>query len=184
VEIKLQEVGSLEQIARLSAGDLDVGFFFSAMPQIRGLDVRLVERCTFVAAIPEDWPLAKKERLVLADLARLPMLLFPAASHPDLHAMILGAFHQAGVTLNITQEAAFDNARLKLVAAGVGLSLVNRTAAPRGYPGVALRRIDDLPNEIASDLVMAWRRSSSQSARRLFLGAYEAVKAAVEAPPP
>jgi DNA-binding transcriptional LysR family regulator len=145
IDISLWEGTTGEQVAGLMNGALDVAFFHPPEPQIKGLDIRTVDRTSMVAAIPEDWPLAEKSEISMIDLADQPLLLFPARHRPDVHLAIVSAFHSVGVMPRISQEAAFDQSRLQLVAAGMGISLVNASASRNGYPGVAVRRIVDLP---------------------------------------
>jgi len=177
VTITLVEANTPEQIEALSNGELDVGFFNPPSVQIRRLDVRVVARTHVLAAIPADWPLAQAEEITLASLADMPLLMFPAQSRADVHAAIMAAFRQAGVTPTIYQEANFDYTRLKLTAAGMGVSLINESTAPRGYPGVAQRPIVDLPSYISVDLVMAWRSAVAAPARKLYQAAAEAAAA-------
>jgi DNA-binding transcriptional LysR family regulator len=178
VNITLVEANTPDQIDGLASGELDVGFFNPPSTRIRRLDVRVVAQTRVVAAIPADWPLARAEEIRLANLADTPLLLFPAQSRADIHAAIMAAFRQAGVTPTISQEATFDYTRLKLSAAGMGVSLVNETTAPRGYPGVVQRPIVDLPSYISVDLVMAWRSAVAASTRRLYQLAADAAAAA------
>jgi len=177
VKITLVEANTPDQIHGLSTGELDIGFFNPPSTQIPRLDVRVVATTRLVAAIPADWPLAHADEVRLADFAGVPLLLFPSETRADIHAAIMSAFRQAGVTPAIAQEAAFDYTRLKLTAAGMGVSLINETTAPRGYPGVVQRPIVDLPNYIAVDLVMAWRSAVAASIRPLYLAAFEAAAA-------
>lgn len=176
VEISLFEGNTGEQVQRLLSGELDIGFFHPPSLDIKGLEVRVAERNSIIVAIPEDWPLAKKETVWLKDVAEQDLLMFPRHYRPDFHATIIDAFRKAGATPRITQEAAFDDTRLKLVAAGMGVSLVNERSAPRGYGGIAFRPIEDMPREISSVLACAWRRSASQALWRLFTAAHDAIR--------
>jgi len=177
VDIELHEAVSEEQAARILKGDLDLGFFHPMTQQIRGLEMRFAERSPMVAAIPEDWPLAQKETLTLADLGDQPLMMFPMAHRPEVHALLLAAFRKAGVANpRISQEATYSYTRLKLVAAGLGITLVSEATAPRGYPGVVLRKVEDLPEGMHVDTMLAWRRATPPAARKLFLAAYEALR--------
>jgi DNA-binding transcriptional LysR family regulator len=176
VDIELHEALSEEQVARILKGELDLGFFHPMSTQIRGLEMRFAERSPMVAAVPEDWPLAKKERLTLADLGDQPLMMFPMFHRPEVHALLMAGFRRAGVTPRISQEATYSYTRLKLVAAGLGVTLVSESTAPRGYPGVVLRPVDDLPDGMHVDTMLAWRRAAAPAARRIFLAAYEALR--------
>jgi DNA-binding transcriptional LysR family regulator len=183
LKITLLEANTPEQIEGLSTGDLDIGFFNPPTTQIRLLEVHVVARPRLIAAIPADWPLAKGDRLALVDLADTPLLL-PPQSAAGAREAIIGAFRRVGITPVIAQEATFDYTRLKLTAAGMGVSIISETAAPRGYPGVVQRPIADLPDHIAPDLVMAWRNAVAAPVRKLFLAAAEAASAVQAAPIP
>jgi len=176
VDITLSEGPTAEQVAGLLSGALDVGFFHPPEPQIRGLELRTVERSSLVVAIPEDWPQASKPGFRMADLADQPLLLFPARYRPDFHLAIVSAFRAAGVTPRISQEATFSVTRLQLVAAGMGMSLISETTARNGYPGVVIRRVEDLPVGLHLDLGMAWRRNAPAPVRNLLTAAFEAIR--------
>jgi DNA-binding transcriptional LysR family regulator len=176
VEVHLQEGNTSEQINGLLTGKLDLGFVHAPSPEISGLELRLVETSAPVAAIPTGWPLAERAELQMADFADLPLLMYPSHHKPEAHAALLAAFRAARVTPKITQEASYDATRLRLVAAGLGISFVNRSSAPVGYPGVEIRPVIDLPACVASDLSLAWRRGLPASIRKLFLATYESAK--------
>jgi DNA-binding transcriptional LysR family regulator len=176
IDISLWEGRTEEQVAGLMNGALDVAFFHPPERQIRGLDIRTVDRASMVAAIPEGWPLADKPELALVDLADQPLLLFPERYRPDVHLAIVTAFRAAGVMPRISQEAAFDQSRLQLVAAGMGVSLVNASAIRNGYPGVAVRPIVDLPASIVVELDMGWRRNAPAGVRQLLTATFEAIR--------
>jgi len=176
LKITLVEANTSEQISALSAGELDIGFLTPPTLSIRLLEMRVVSRPRIVAAIPSNWPLINVYPLMLADLAKTPLLL-PPFSATGVRNSIIDAFRQAGVNPLVAQEATFDDTRLKLTAAGMGVSLISEAAAPRGYPGVVQRYIADLPEQIAPELVVAWRSAVSAPVRRMFLAAAEAATA-------
>jgi DNA-binding transcriptional LysR family regulator len=176
VEVKLWEGPTPDQVDGLLTGKLDLAFIHPMTDQIRGLEVRVIERNVPVAAIPADWPLAQRRELRMADLDDQPLLMFPPHVGPEYHAAILAAFLTAGVTPRITQEAAYGATRLRLVATGMGLSLVGGPTSRSGYPGVAFRPIVDLPDSVASQLCIAWRRGLSPAVRKLFMATYEKVR--------
>jgi DNA-binding transcriptional LysR family regulator len=176
VDIVLHEAYSSEQQVKLLKGELDLAFFQPVSRRIPGLEVRLAERSSVLVAIPEDWPLARKDRLTLADFDGVPLLLPPQSHRPEHHVLLMTMFSRLGVAPQITQEASYSYTRLKLVAAGLGLTLVSESTAPRGYPGVVMRKIDDLADDMHAEIMVAWRQGAPPSARSLFLTAYEAIR--------
>ena len=176
ITLTLWEGGTDDQITGILNGQLDVGFFQAASRETKGLEIHVVERTSTVAAIPEAWPLASRNSLRLGDLADQPLMLMPAVRSPVFHERLMTAFRSAGVKPNVVQEAAFDYTRLKLVAAGMGISLVSSTTAPNGYPGVRMLPIEDMPPESSIGVAMVWRRAAPAPVRRLLLAAAEAIR--------
>jgi DNA-binding transcriptional LysR family regulator len=176
VRIRLHEAATEQQVAGLLTGEYDLGFFHPPSTDIRGIDARVVESTQMLLAAPANSDLATRETVRMADLAGQPLMMFPPSQRPDVHAALMSAFRAVGVAPQIEQEAAYSYTRLKLVAAGMGISLVSRTTAPDGYPGVVMRPIEDMPAHIRIDLVLACRRTAAPSVRRVFLAAFEAIR--------
>src|SRR5262245_26825869 len=74
IQLRLQELGTSEQLRQLENGRLDVGFMRtpSTRPELRAETV-LEERV--VAALPDAHPLAARARLRLTDLEGQPLVL-------------------------------------------------------------------------------------------------------------
>jgi len=178
IVLSLWEGGTGDQITGILNGQLDVGFFQAESREISGLEVHVVEETSTLAAVPEAWPLANRTSLRFKELAEHPLLLFPAARSPVFHDRIMTAFRNAGVKPRIVQEAAFDYTRLKLVAAGMGISLVSSTTAPNGYPGVRMLAIEDMPAAASIGVAMVWRRAAPAPVKRLLLAAANAIRQA------
>jgi len=181
LRVSLTEAGVDEQIDAISQGDLDIGFFNSPLQKIRLLETHVVARPRFAAAIPADWPLASKERILLADLAGLPQVMPPHGNLLHIHESIVSACKHAGVEPVVALEMKYDYARLQLAAAGVAMAIVIDFLAPKGMPAVVIRRIADLPDHSMPPFLMAWRTTAPQAARQLYR---EAAKAAASLPQP
>jgi DNA-binding transcriptional LysR family regulator len=175
VDIKLVEGSSDEQIGGLLKGDVDIAFIPEPRSEVRGLEVREIDRSTHVAVVPEDSPLARKKELELRDLEGEVLILPPERSRPEYRAALVQAFRNARVPFKVGQEALFDHARLRMVAAGLGVTFVSVLAAPRGHPGAAIRRVRDLPDNVSMAQCMLWRSAVSPSARKIFEAACRSV---------
>lgn len=71
---------------------------------------------------PPRHPLLRKRRLVLADLADLPLILFERGSTGRQHVM--DAFHGAGLSLRVDMETTNTDIIVRMVEAGLGMSIV------------------------------------------------------------
>jgi DNA-binding transcriptional LysR family regulator len=121
-----------------SAGELDYTHLFS-------LDWGLVVR--------RGDPLLRRPRLTLADLADEPLILFERGSTGRQHVM--DAFHECGRTPRIEMEATSTTIIVRMVEAGLGLSLV--PLMPNGVVTrgrrVGVRMLDGLIRPIHSGVL-------------------------------
>lgn len=176
ISTKLVEGTSPLLMGLLLNGQVDIAIMPEPADVRRGLVVRLLERTLPVAAIPETHPLAAKERIALTDLDDAPLILVPEELRPDYRTAINLAFREVGATLRIVHEAAFDHTRLKMVAAGLGITFATRRAAPLGYPGVVFRPLVDFPNAALIGLCIIWRNNLPAPVRRLLETIYQRIR--------
>jgi len=138
---RLFERGTLNQMANLLAGQLDVGLVSSSVGRSDEFEILPVERSKFVAIVPANSPLANETSVTLKQLADHPFILPPKtqlAYAPD----IITLFQREGVVPQVIQETLQTNTTLNLVAAGMGCSLVCATAAampPRNVRFIPLK---------------------------------------------
>ena len=75
--------------------------------------------------MPSDHPLARhKRRVAIADLAGLPLVLFPREFSCGLHDHVIQLFVRAGLVPQVAQEVREGATIMGLVGAGVGVSLL------------------------------------------------------------
>lgn len=122
VELVLEEMASIDVLRSLEAGSIDVGFV--RLPVLRQSDavVRVIERDTLVAAVPERLGLGQSGTIDLVELAHQPFILLSQIS--VLHAAVLMACQKAGFTPRVAQEAQQMQTILSLVRSGLGVALV------------------------------------------------------------
>ncbi|MET0137054.1 MAG: LysR substrate-binding domain-containing protein [Sphingobium sp.] len=156
VVLDLIEAPSQRQIESLRNGTLDIGFICPIPHLLEGLTSICVERARPIAAIPESWPLASRDSIMLADLAGMPFILLPYRDHPAHYMGVMSACQSAGFTPNVVQEAAQSQTMLSLAAAGLGVALVAESAADTGMGGVRFVPVSDLPDALSIELAAVW----------------------------
>jgi DNA-binding transcriptional LysR family regulator len=169
IQIKLSSLSSPEQIIGIMEGRVDVGFLHPSVDLMEGGDRMIVEKCDIVAAIPENWELARKEVLSLADLAAHPLIMVPEKESPTRAASLKSAFRSVGAQPNIVQEAMQTQTTLSLVAGGLGAALVMETAALTGMKGIAYRRVVDLPSNMRWEIAMTWYANHKSKSANNFM---------------
>lgn len=125
---ELLEMPTPDQCDALRDGRIDVGLLHPPVPALADFDGRSLGRDPFWAALPADHPLARRRSLRFAEIAREPFVLFPEPQGPVLHDRIRALVREAGYDLQIAAEAGRLHSQLAIVAGGLGVGLVPRSA--------------------------------------------------------
>jgi DNA-binding transcriptional LysR family regulator len=124
VDVALLECSTVEQIAALKDGRIDVGFgrLRIEAPGIRRI---VLAEEPLVAVLPVDHALALRgEALHLAQLLEEPLIVYPRPARPSYADQVLGFYHDLGLQVSNVIEARELQTAIGLVAAQAGLSIV------------------------------------------------------------
>jgi DNA-binding transcriptional LysR family regulator len=127
-----------------------------------GLEYRHLFSLDWGLIAPPGHPLLKKRGLGLADLVNVPLIVFERGSTGRQH--VLNAFYRLGLSPRIDMEATTTGIVVKMVEAGLGVSLVPlmpNGAVTRGT-GVRARKLRDPIDPIHSGILA--RRGEALSA--------------------
>ena len=162
LELRLYEYQTAAMLARLHAGEIDVGVL--ALPvEVDGLESRELYREAFMVALPEHHPLAARERVRLADLKGEQLLLLEEGH--CLRDQALEVCSRVGVTDQQDFRATSLETLRQMVATGAGVTLLPELAgrgAYRNARGVALRPFARPAPE--RHIGALWRKSSARRA--------------------
>src|SRR5437016_8247607 len=168
VRLALREMLSPDQAAALAAGELDFGLLLPPVAGAARFDHLVVQRERFVVALPARHRLASdKGRLALAALAGEPFVTIPRQIAPRLYDIVAQMAAQAGISLNVAQEAIQMQTVVSLVSSGLGAAVVPASVANLGRRGVVYRELADPHPKL--DLWLAWPRGALGAAGRDFL---------------
>jgi DNA-binding transcriptional LysR family regulator len=98
-----------------------------------------------VAALPAGHALTSRKRVPLRRLADQPLVLFPRSQAPGLHDRLLSALSSTGASPWVAQYAPETQTIIGLVAAGIGVSLVQASVQRLALPGVVYRPVAGAP---------------------------------------
>ncbi len=156
VEISLLELTSVEQIAALKEGRIDVGFGRIPLDD-PALERQLLRNEKLIAAVPANHPvLAKSEALRLEDLAAELLVVYPKAPRPSYADQVLSLFREAGLKPPGVQEVRELQTALGLVAAAMGVCLVPASVETLRRDNVAYRPLDSV--QAVSPIIMSSRK--------------------------
>lgn len=147
VKLELVELLSDFQPDQLRSGRIHLGLsrHTSMVPVPNDLQHHLLFEDSFVAAIAADHPLAKRATLKLADLATMPLILYPKNPASSFAAHLLSLVRMHGIEPQISNAAMDEiHTALGLVAAGMGYTIMGASVAERGPQDLAFVPIDEL----------------------------------------
>lgn len=134
--IELRALRSNEQFLQLAAGDIDIGFSYSAPPADAALNARCVHRESFVLAFPTG-VFVEGTRISPRKLSEQPFIAMPEARSPSARREFMVSCETAGFHPRIRYEAAEPLAVLGLVQAGLGVAVVQKSLQGKAPDGVS-----------------------------------------------
>ncbi|AZL60047.1 LysR family transcriptional regulator [Tabrizicola piscis] len=142
IEVSLTRMGKADQVNALRDGRIHIGFgrYYN---QASGLAIELISREPLYAAIPADLALGTQDEVRLADLAHLPVVLFPAGDRPSFADEIISLFRGAKVEFEVDSIATDSTAALALVASGTRCTIVPEAIAKLQFPALNCVPIKD-----------------------------------------
>ena len=158
-DVELHELKTSEQVEALQAGKLDIGFGRVLMPHTQDdVTQTLLFREPMLAALPVNHPLAGS-RLSMAQLAELPLVLYPAGPAPTFANICQDLFTSRGLKVSVSQQVNDIQTALGLVASEMGFTLDPEQVKRMNRDGVAFVSLED---EGITSPVICSRRTEAQ----------------------
>jgi len=195
VRLQLAEATSDVQIEELVAGRIDAGLVIAPLPPRHAATLTYlpVMREPLIAAVPStaarvhprkrrgEPPEWDETPVALAELARLPLVIFPRRLAPGFYDIITGCYGAAGLTPRIGQEAIQMQTIVSLVSAGMGVALVPQSLRNLRRTGVVYRPLAEQAPIVETGLV--WRSADVSPVLAGFLDVVRGHAAALAASP-
>lgn len=143
----------------IAQGRVDCGFL--RLPTWPAFETVFLEQDPLMAVLPEDHPLAARERIPVAALCGEPFLLLEKGGKADVSAI----FERCGLTPNVRFTTWDDYAVMSMVESGLGISVL---------PGLILRRVPyriavrplEIPAYRSIGLALKSRKTASLAVKR------------------
>jgi len=165
VELRLRELSTAPQIAALLNGTIDLGFLRDGDPT-EGIHLTTVLHERYVAVLPRGHALARKRSLRVRDLAAEPFILFARRMGPLAFDRTIACCEKNGFRPNIVQDAPQWPTLVRLVAAGLGVSLAPACVASIAIPGAVYR---DVPAACRTTVDLGQRAESTTTLSSNFI---------------
>jgi DNA-binding transcriptional LysR family regulator len=144
VEVQLRERSTEDQLRDLRAGSIDVALVPLPVdaPDLR---TEVLRRERAVAALPAAHPLAALKQVPVRRLGGEPLVMFPREQAPGLHDHLLASLSGPDGPPSVAQYAPEMQTIIGLVAAEIGVSLVQASVQRLALPGVTYRPVRGAP---------------------------------------
>ena len=152
VHLHLHESFTSRVMEGLGDGSLDAGILRDGDPA-DGLNVTPIFSEPFVAVLPANHPRAKQKSISPAALRDEPFVYFPRAAGARAFEKPLTIFEQFGFRPNIVQEGSHWLSILRLVGAGLGVSIAPECVRTIASPDVVCLTLRD--TNVLSSLELA-----------------------------
>ena len=130
IELALREAGSLELVAALVEGAVDIALVILPVRH-EALETQALLREELVVAVARTHPLAKRRTIAMTDLRDVPLVMFRQGY--DLRSATEAACRGAGFAPTIAVEGGEMDGVLRLTTAGLGAAIVpSLIVEPRG----------------------------------------------------
>lgn len=140
VELRLRELVTSAQIPALLDGTIDLAFMRDGEPT-EGIQMSTLLKERYVAVLPEAHALARKSSLRVKDLQKEPFVFFARRMGPLAFDRTIACCERSGFRPNIVQDAPQWPTLVRLVAAGLGVSLAPACVASVAIPGAVYREV-------------------------------------------
>ncbi len=172
IEVQVQVLTSAETLARLAAGNLDLGLVALPQPPVAGVQLRPWRRDPVLAFVPAAWPAPKL--LTPGWLAQRPLILNDSSTR--LARLTGDWFARAGERPLARVELNYNDAIKSLVAAGYGAALLpHEASAPPPEARIAMR---PLRPALWRPLGLAYRSGGDDGPMQQVLAVLEELRAA------
>jgi DNA-binding transcriptional LysR family regulator len=151
VQVSMRDMSTPDQIEALEQGDIDVGFVRLPVERAELVTVPVLEEM-LVAAVPRGMSYRKG----LSGLRNEPFVVISRSVSASFFDHLVQTCRAAGFSPRIVQEVSELFTVLNLVQAGVGVSLVPRSASLMRVPDVRL--LDTNLAEAKWRIGLAWRK--------------------------
>lgn len=153
VQLQLHESFTAQVLEGLENGSLDIGILRDGDPS-EGLKVTTIFSEPFVAVLPASHPRAAHRSLSPAALRNEPFVYFPRSAGVRAFEKALTICERYGFRPRIVQEASHWLSILRLVGAGLGVSIAPACVRQIVCPEVVCLPLRGV--EVVSDIELAW----------------------------
>ncbi|MGB7244502.1 MAG: LysR family transcriptional regulator [Sulfitobacter sp.] len=166
IELRLLHTVTSNQLVGLEDGIFDFGFATGSVAR-PGFEFHRIQREMFVCVVYEGHRFANLPSVHIRNLAHEPMVQGAAKLWEHFHSYLTPLYRKAGFEPHITQEGLATSDILRLVACGMGITVLTQSVKdtlPSGLVVIPLKGVSD-----QLDTVVVWKTEQNNSAKEHFV---------------
>jgi DNA-binding transcriptional LysR family regulator len=168
VELRLNELGILQQLSDVGSGRLDLGIVrlpVKSLPLDVGISTLFRE--SIILAVPAQHPLARRKQIALDVLRDEPFVAVQIQEGVGFNAQVAELCAMGGLSPKVTQRAGQFVTLAGMVAGGLGVAFVPDSLRHLQIPDVVYRPLAEIARQ--SELAVVFRKSERAPAAVAFL---------------
>jgi DNA-binding transcriptional LysR family regulator len=168
VELRLNELGILQQLSDVGSGRLDLGIVrlpVKSLPLDVGISTLFRE--SIILAVPAQHPLARRKQIALDVLRDEPFVAVQIQEGVGFNAQVAELCAMGGLSPKVTQRAGQFVTLAGMVAGGLGVAFVPDSLRHLQIPDVVYRPLAEIAQQ--SELAVVFRKSERAPAAVAFL---------------
>jgi len=143
LDIRLKTQFAMESVHSVLVGEVNLALV-TAPPQDAHITAVPFAPAPLYAVLPENHPVAHKERLVLQDLAKDEWILFPKRFDPIVFEAIMDAAQRESIAPKHAHDVIAPQQAVDLVSEHVGVAILTHLTAPSFHAdGVVVKPLSD-----------------------------------------
>jgi DNA-binding transcriptional LysR family regulator len=167
VHLRLLEMATSEIVEHLRDGTVDLGFLRDPGKQ-DGLIVETLLRERFVAVLPARHQLATLQTVEVAKLKDEPFVFYRRAMGPVAYDKTMALCKRYGFLPQIVQDTPQWPTALRLIGAGLGVSIAPACVSKIGTAGVVFRRLS--VKDVFTEIALGRREEAMMPTAETFVG--------------
>jgi DNA-binding transcriptional LysR family regulator len=154
VQLQLHEGHTSDVMRAVASGQWDIGILRDGGP-CEGLNVQTLFSEPFLAVVPSTHPLAARRNISAASLRNEPFVFFPPGAGTRAYEKPVSLCEKHGFRPHVVQEAPQWLTLLRLVGAGLGVTIAPACVRQVSTAGVVCLRLRGA--DVSSDIELAYR---------------------------
>lgn len=167
IDLRLKHTVTSNQLVDLEEGTIDFGFATGSVAR-PGYGYCCIQRERFVCVVYDGHRFSDRKTVRLAEFANEAMIHGVPDQWEHFHSYLMPLYRKAGFEPMVAQVGLATSDILRLVACGMGITILTESVADTLPPGVKIVPLEYVSDHL--DTIVIWRTDQINSAKEHFIG--------------